>query len=63
MNKKTLIAVVVIVVLLLAYWLMQKPVAVAPTAAENELSSEVTGLGEVNLDADLQAIDSEIQKL
>lgn len=62
MNKKTLIAVVVIVVLLLAYWMMQKP-AVAPTANENDLSAEVNQLGDVNLDADLQALDSEIEKL
>jgi type II secretory pathway component PulM len=62
MNKKTLIAGVVIIVLLLAYWMMQKP-AVAPAADQNDLSAEVTGLGDVNLDAEMQAIDSEIEKL
>lgn len=64
MNKKALIGVLVVVVIVLAWWMNSSKTVTAPeSATTNEFSQELSGLDSVNLEADLKAMDADLNTL
>lgn len=66
MNKKVIISVVILVVAVLAWWLFaSKPVSapVDTMPAVGEFSQDLSGLDQVDLEADLQSLDADLKAL
>lgn len=64
MNKKALIGVLVVVVIVLAWWMNSSKTVTAPEAATtDEFSAELTGLDSVDMEADLKAMDADLNTL
>lgn len=62
--KKLLLPIVVVIVLIIAFFMMKGPATPAtPSLSGDSTSEELSGLEELNLDADLQAIDTELNNL
>jgi hypothetical protein len=65
-NKKIWIIVVLVIVAILAWWMLSSKQATAPvsdTVAETDVNAELSGLSEVNLDAELEGINADINQL
>lgn len=67
MNKNVIIGIVVLVVAVLAWWLFASKPATAPTTetlpAAGEFTQELSGLDQVDLEADLQSLDADLKAL
>lgn len=66
MNKKIWIGIVVVVVAVLLWWMFAGNQATAPTettGGETTYSQELDGLNEVDLNAEFQATDADLQTL
>ncbi len=66
MNKKVILGIVVLIVAVFAWWSSDSMPVSAPTdatLAEGEFSSELSGLDQVDLEADLNALDADLNAL
>jgi hypothetical protein len=64
MNKKVVIGAAVVIVVLLALWMNASKKVVAPeVTTTDEFSQELSGLDSVNLEADLKAMDADLNTL
>lgn len=71
MNKKWMIGIVVVVIVVLAWWMMRAEKAAAPTddmadsggVTATVYDQQLSGLDEVDMQAEFQGVDSDLNKL
>lgn len=66
MNKKLIISIIVVVLAVVAWWVVSQQQAsapVAPVAENDDFSTQLSGLDSVDLQADLNSIDADINQL
>lgn len=63
MNKKVILGIVVLIVAVFAWWSSDSVPVSAPTDAGGEFATELTGLDQVDLEADLNALDADLNAL
>lgn len=65
MNKKVLVGLVVLIVVVLAWWMLASRQVSAPadSGAPEQISADLSGLDTLDLEADLQALDADLDQL